>query len=82
MIQLTPPQPPARLPLVALSDDDGLQAFRRKLRLLSWTTITILVTAWFCTFGPAAAVIALVIAKHILVALLVMGLGVDSSRDE
>jgi hypothetical protein len=32
------------------------------------------VTAWFCTLGPIPAIIALVVAKHILVALLIMGL--------
>ena len=39
--------------------------------------LTILVTAWLVTLGPLPAVLALVTAKHVLVAILVMGLGVD-----
>ena len=77
MAHLIPPPPPLR---VTLADDDGLQGFRAKLWTLWMTSLTILVTAWFCTLGPISAVIALVIAKHILVAILVMGLGVDAKR--
>jgi hypothetical protein len=44
------------------------------------TIATIIVTAWLCTLGPLPAVLSLVVAKHILVAFLVMGLGVDSKR--
>jgi hypothetical protein len=40
--------------------------------------VTVLVTAWLCTFGAIAAILALMVAKHILVAILVMGLGVDA----
>ena len=44
-----------------------------------WATVlTILITAWLVSLGPVPAVFALVIAKHILVAILVMGLGVDA----
>jgi len=75
MAHLIPPPPPLR---VALADDDGLQSLRAKLWILWMTILTILVTAWFCTLGPISAVVALVVAKHILVAILVMGLGVDA----
>jgi hypothetical protein len=44
------------------------------------TVITILVTGWVCSFGPIPAILALMVAKHILVAILVMGLGVDAQR--
>jgi hypothetical protein len=42
------------------------------------STVTALVTIWLCTFGPIPAILALMVAKHILVAILVMGLGVDA----
>jgi hypothetical protein len=42
----------------------------------------VLITGWLCTFGAIAAILALMTAKHILVAILVMGLGVDAQRIE
>jgi hypothetical protein len=52
------------------------------MRLLQlWLTlVTLLVTAWLVTLGPIPAIIAVVTAKHVLVAILVMGLGVDAPR--
>lgn len=74
MAQLAPPRMP---PLVALKDDDGLRRLRFRLWQVLMTTLTVLATAWACTLGWVAAIIALLIAKHVLVAILVMGLGVD-----
>lgn len=80
MALMLPPQPP---PLVTLSDDDGLRRIRFRLWKLWATTFTILVTTWFVTLGPAPAIIALVVAKHVLVAILLMGLEVDArERDD
>jgi hypothetical protein len=45
------------------------------------TALTILITGWFITLGPVLAVLALLVAKHVLVAILVMGLGVDAPRE-
>jgi hypothetical protein len=42
------------------------------------TSATILVTGWVCTLGAIPAIIGLSVAKHVLVAILVMGLGVDA----
>lgn len=81
MVHLAPPKPPSQRPRVALDDGDGLRRLRFRLELISWTALTVLLTAWFCTFGWQVAIIALVIAKHVLVALLVMGLGVDATRN-
>jgi hypothetical protein len=50
---------------------------RRNLRLISWGSITVFLTAWFCTMGPIPAILSIVVAKHVLVAILVMGLDVD-----
>jgi hypothetical protein len=44
------------------------------------TLVTVLLTAWCCTLGAIPAIIALSVAKHVLVAVLVMGLGVDAPR--
>jgi hypothetical protein len=70
-----PPLPPVQ---VALADGDGLHRLRTRLVLVWATLVTILITTWLCTLGPIPAVVALVTAKHVLVAILVMGLGVDA----
>jgi hypothetical protein len=47
------------------------------------TTLTILVTAWFVTFGALTAIIALVVAKHVLVAIFLIGMYVyPAYKDE
>jgi hypothetical protein len=73
--------PPPRTPHVALRDRPR-DHFGRPLRLISYCAVTVFLTAWFCTMGPIPAVLAIVVAKHVLVALLVMGLGVDRARRE
>jgi hypothetical protein len=70
---------PPRLP-VALSDEGGLNRLYHRLWLLTLSFLTVVATAWFVMLGPISAIIALTFAKHILVALLVMALGVDESR--
>jgi len=74
---MAPPQTPA---CVALHDDDGMNRLHARLRQVLITLVTLLITAWICTFGPIPAIIALMTAKHVLVAVLVMGLGVDKPR--
>ncbi len=68
--------PPPRPPEIGLMERPNGR-IRRNLRLMSWTSITVFLTAWFCTMGPIPAIVSLVVAKHILVAILVMGLDVD-----
>jgi hypothetical protein len=65
---------------VALADGDNGPGFKTRLWLVWMSVVTVLITAWLCTLGPLPAVLSLVIAKHILVAFLVMGLGVDAKR--
>lgn len=77
MSQLAPPRLP---PPVALDEDDGLRRLRFRLWQVFVTSATIIATAWVCTLGWVPAIIALMIAKHILVAILVMGLGVDANE--
>lgn len=70
--------PPPKPPPVALADGDGLRRVQYQLRLWGLTIATVLITAWFCTLGIVPAILALTTAKHVLVAILAMGLGVDS----
>jgi hypothetical protein len=65
---------------VGYSDDGGLKRLRFRLMQILVTGITIVATAWLCTFGAIPAILALMVAKHILVAVLVMGMGVDAQR--
>ncbi|HZT80183.1 MAG TPA: hypothetical protein VFA26_08175 [Gemmataceae bacterium] len=81
MTQLAPPPPPPTVPRVALEDgDDGIYRLRRRMQMVFWALATVLATVWVCTYGWVPAIIAVMIAKHILVAILVMGLGVDAKR--
>ena len=77
MALLAPPPAP---PPVAQADNDGLEKFRLRLVQIVATTITVLVTVWMCTLGVIPAIIALMVAKHVLVAIVIMGLGVDAPR--
>jgi hypothetical protein len=78
MMQMkAPPCPPSR---VAQSEGDGLRHGRFQRWQILWTLITVLITTWFCTLGWVPAILALMVAKHILVAILVVGLGVDKSE--
>jgi hypothetical protein len=80
MVVSQPPPPKSPPLLVALADDDRRRRLETRLTQLLLTAITVLVTAWCCTLGWAPAILALVTAKHVLVAILVMGLGVDAPR--
>jgi hypothetical protein len=73
--------PPPLPPRTTTSDDDeGRRRFRMRLNQVMWTMYTVFITGYFCTFGIIPALIALSVAKHVLVAILMMGLGVDAPR--
>ena len=74
--------PPPAPPRVGWADDDRMRRFRRRLTLVMAASVTVVATGWTCTLGILPAIIALMIAKHILVAILMMGLGVDAQRGE
>ena len=78
MAQLAPPPRPPRPPRVALGENDGLRWVRLRLWQMQASAITVILTAWCCTLGPIPAIVALLIAKDVLVAIFVMGLGVDA----
>ena len=69
--------PPPAPPRVARGDDDSMGRFRMRLMRIMATAVTVVLTGWFCTFGVIPAIVAVMIAKHVLVAILMMGLGVD-----
>ena len=63
----------------------GYEGPRERMRVHLWqiwlTFLTVLGTTWLCMLGPIPAVLALVTAKHVLVAILAMGLRVDAPRE-
>jgi hypothetical protein len=68
--------------VVAVDGDDRLRRLNFRLWQLIMTALTILVTGWFVSMGPIPAILALLVAKHVLVAILVMGLGVDAPVED
>ena len=74
--------PPPRTPRLALDDNDDLRRLRLRTTQILASIATVLVTGWLCTYGAIAAILALMVAKHVLVAILVMGLGVDAQHAE
>jgi hypothetical protein len=42
------------------------------------TLATILATIWLCTLGVIPGILGVMVSKHILVAILIMGLGTDA----
>jgi hypothetical protein len=75
MAVLAPPPAPPR---IDLGDNDGLGRYRLRWTQATTTVVTVVATGWLCTLGVIPAIIGLMTAKHVLVAVLVMGLGVDS----
>lgn len=75
MAVLAPPRSP---PQVAVADHDGLRRLHFRLWQLMVTAITVLLTGWCFTLGPILGIIAVMVAKHILVAVLVMGMDFEA----
>src|SRR5262249_29463116 len=65
---------PPRHPVSVTIDDDNLRRLHFRLWQILMAAITVLLTTWFMTFGVVPAIIALMIAKHVLVAILVQGM--------
>lgn len=79
MRQIAPPPAPPR---IALADRDGFQPLQLKLWLVWVTAVTVMITAWVVSLGPVPAVLAIVTAKHVLVAILAMGLEMNKCQEE
>ena len=69
--------PPLLPPQTDLDDDDSLGRVRLHLWQVGWSSVVILVTVWIITLGWIPGIVAILVAKHLLVAILVMGLGVN-----
>lgn len=79
MASIAPPPAP---PFASTGDDDRMRRFRKRLTLVTAASVTVVATGWSCTLGVLPAIISLMVAKHVLVAILMMGLGVDARRGE
>ncbi len=77
MAALAPPPAPPR---VVPGDNDDKKRFRMRLTQVMASMATLLGTAWVCSLGAIPAIIALAIAKHVLVAIFIMGIGVDAPK--
>jgi hypothetical protein len=53
-------------------DEDRLVRLRIRLWKIEVAAVTVLATAWLVTLGPVLAILALLVAKHVLVALLLV----------
>jgi hypothetical protein len=73
--------PPPRPPRVALGEDDGLRRVRLRLWQINASAITVFLATWCWTLGPIPAIVAVMVAKHVLVAIVVVGLGVNAPVD-
>jgi hypothetical protein len=72
MSRLEPsPLPPNRM---RIAEDDSLRRIHLRLWQILLTAVTVGITAWFASFGIIPAIVALMVAKHVLVALLMIGL--------
>jgi len=67
-------QPPA--PPVSTAEDDGMARLQFRVWQVWITALTILVASWFFTFGAIAGIVALVVAKHVLVAVFLIGMDI------
>ena len=65
--------PPRKLPGCGY-ESDGLRRIKFRLWQILMAGITLVLSAWFCTFGVIPAIITLLVAKHVLVAIVVAGL--------
>jgi hypothetical protein len=79
MTVLAPPPAPPR---IAQGDNDGVDRLHLRLVQVLTTLVTVVVTAWLCTLGAIPAILGVMVAKHILVAVLIMGLDVDARHRE
>jgi uncharacterized membrane protein len=76
---MAPPDPPVP---TKFADEDGRARLRFRLWQATAAAATILTTGWLIMLGPVPAVCGLLVAKHVLVAILVMGVGLDAPLED
>ena len=69
MSQLLPPPAPPHV-----TGDNPLHRVQFRLWQIVMSAVTLATTVWFFTLNPIAGIIAVIVAKHILVAILAAGL--------
>jgi len=75
---LVPPKPPIT---VATADDDRFRRMQFRLWQMMLTMITVFGTVWVMLLGiPILSITALAVAKHVLVAIYIMGLDIYPVR--
>ena len=72
--------PPPSPPRVAVGENDRLKRVHFRLFQIMTSAVTVFVTAWFCSFGAIPAILAIMVAKHILVAIFLMGMGIHDKQ--
>ncbi len=77
MAVLAPPPAP---PVLVIADQSGHRRFRVRMVQLVVTFITVLISAWLFTLGMLPGILGLLVAKHVLVAVFLMGSGVHDPR--
>jgi hypothetical protein len=79
MVQMLPPGPPPVS--VATGDDDRLARVRFHLWQIMICFLTVAATVWVMLLGvPILSITAIAFAKHVLVAVLIMGLDLYPAR--
>ena len=81
MSSVMPPMKPP-MALVAHADSDGVRRIKFRLWQIAMAAVTVIITVWFCTFGVLSAIISLIVAKHVLVAILIAGLNLPGPKNE
>jgi hypothetical protein len=79
MAVLVPPPAPPAPPIIAVDDYDR-RRFRVRMVKLTATFITILISGWLFTLGMVPGILGLIVAKHILIAIYLMGSGIHDPR--
>jgi len=75
MAVLAPPTPP----LVA-QDDFDRRRFRLRIVKLLATFVTVIISAWLFTLGWIPGILGLLAAKHVIIAVFLMGSGIHDPR--
>jgi hypothetical protein len=75
----TPPPAPPKPPIVAVDDFDR-RRFRVRSVKLTAAFVTVVLSGWLFTFGTLTGVLGLLVAKHVLIAIYLMGSGIHDPR--